>query len=143
MTPLLAASVLFALGDLSVGIQNPKPPVTPLEGEWREPLLPVEKTADVLFVRVTGEEMTLILRSTVFRGSVQTGPEWDRNLARFRFVLTHCGNKPLEKDLVGLCVIQDGHLYLQVIPQPVPRPNGNGLDRDLAPVTFRLGRVIK
>jgi hypothetical protein len=142
MTPLLGAPLLVAVSCLALSAQDAKPPVTALEGEWREPLRPGEKATDRMVVTITGEEITLVVDGVVFRGTIEPDPSGPSRLVRFSIVSTN--RKGPGAPHYGLCLRESDNLLLQVKPRdPSVVDKKGGHELQPAPVTFRLEKVQK
>jgi hypothetical protein len=139
MTPLLGGPFLFVVGCLYT-IPQVKPPVTSLEGGWREPLRPGEKASDRLAVTFTGEEIKVIWYDGAYRGTLKAGLGEEYN--SFAFTLTRINEKNGDQPSTHICrcLKQGDQLFLVVLPN---RARGSGNLLELAPVTFRLEKVKK
>ena len=143
MTPLLAAPLLVAVSCLALSAQDAKPPVTALEGEWREPLRPGEKATDGMVVTITGEEITLVVDGVVFRGTIEPDPYGPSLPIRFS-IASHPKRKGLGAPHYGLCLRENDNLLLQVKPRdPSVADKKGGHELQPAPITFRLEKVQK
>ncbi len=68
----LAAALLVVVVSLTVRAEDPKPPVTVLEGAWREATLPGEKVATTFSITFTGDKVTINIEGQVLQGTFQT-----------------------------------------------------------------------
>jgi hypothetical protein len=143
MIPLLAAPLVVALC-YSSGSHQQKSPVSPLEGVWREPLLPADMVSDKMVATITGDAITLAWCGKQFRGTIGAGTTRELTVIEFVITLSTIDGKKTESTHTGRCIIQDNCLYLQVVPRsPDPKLYEGGIGRELAPITFKLEKLKK
>jgi hypothetical protein len=116
MTPLLSAPLLVALSWLSAGTQDSKPQTTPLEGVWRESLLPGEKAADKFSITCSGDKISLLVNKRLLEGEFEIDPLSEQDAITITVLVVN--GRALKEKLVysGSYCLEGGALYLRVGP---------------------------
>lgn len=120
MTPLLAAPLLVAVSCLALSAQDAEPPVTALEGEWREPLRPGEEAADKCHVTCSGAKIIVRFNGQLVQGTFETEPGSEPPAISIAVMAVN-GRALAEKRVYsGSYCVEEGHLYLRIDPFSSP-----------------------
>jgi hypothetical protein len=123
MIPLLAAP-LVALLACTAGAQQQKAPITPLEGVWREPLLPDEKEKDRFGLSCSGDKIAFNLDDQHMQGTFEIGPTAKPRAITITVSVVDGRALPEKRVYSGLYCLEEGTLYLRILPPTTTKVAG-------------------
>lgn len=115
MTPLLAAP-LVALLTFTAVAQQQKAPITPLEGVWREPLLPGERETDRFSMSCSGDKIAFNLDDQLMQGTFEIDSKAEPRA--ITITVSVVGGRALSEKRVysGAYCLEESTLYLRILP---------------------------
>jgi hypothetical protein len=132
----LAAALFAALVSATATAQDPKPPVTPLEGTWREPVPPGQKVELWFSATFTGNQVTINLHGTALKGTFEINTLVDPAIITFTF--TKSGEV-----YRGTYRVENDQLFLRINPYSGEGRTPTGSPMGLATVSRTLEKVKK
>src|SRR5262245_2399965 len=114
----LAAALLAALASASATAQDPKPPVTLLEGTWRETVPPGENVELRFSATFTGDEVTINLHGQRLKGTFEIDTQVEPATITFTLTIRKGFGSAEIHTYKGTYRVEKDQLILRINPYP-------------------------